>query len=158
METAALREEILATQTVIKGLRDSHQALEWACWFQSRCLEASLLVDLVALVFFIWYCRCRREPERLVSDTGGSSSDGDESSSGYPLALKDRPEGTGAQKGGRKGPSSLQGWKGNMETTLDIPEVQILVHYPGDANALNWHHRILLRRIQAGTWFTLTLD
>eukprot|EP00438_Fugacium_kawagutii_P000317 Skav210718 [mRNA] locus=scaffold849:20772:21968:+ [translate_table: standard] len=45
-----------------------------------------------------------------------------------------------------------------MEVTLDIPEVQILVHYPGDGDGLDWHHRILLHRIQAGTWLTLTPD
>eukprot|EP00438_Fugacium_kawagutii_P008463 Skav230205 [mRNA] locus=scaffold2443:264867:266063:+ [translate_table: standard] len=45
-----------------------------------------------------------------------------------------------------------------METTLDIPEVQILVHYPGDRDGLDWHHRILLHRIQAGIWLTLTPD
>ena len=33
------------------------------------------------------------------------------------------------------------------DLTLDIPEVQVLVHYPGDANGLNWHHRILLHRV-----------
>ena len=26
--------------------------------------------------------------------------------------------------------------------TLDVPEVQVLVHYPGDAAGLDWHHRV----------------
>ena len=40
--------------------------------------------------------------------------------------------------------------------TLDIPEVQVLVHYPGDPEGFGWHHRI--HRIQGGIWLTLTPD
>ena len=42
--------------------------------------------------------------------------------------------------------------------TLNIPEVQILVHYPLDGGGFFWHHRILLHRIEGGTWLTLTPD
>ena len=42
--------------------------------------------------------------------------------------------------------------------TLDVPEVQVLVHYPGDAAGLDWHHRVLLHRVDAGDWITLTPD
>ena len=44
------------------------------------------------------------------------------------------------------------------DLTLDIPEVQVLVHYPGDAAGFLWHHRILLHRVEAGDWLTLTPD
>ena len=42
--------------------------------------------------------------------------------------------------------------------TLDIAEVQVLIHYPGDPDGFNWHHRILLHRITGGVWLTLTPD
>ena len=42
--------------------------------------------------------------------------------------------------------------------TLNIPEVQIVVNYPLDADGFFWHHRILLHRIEGGTWLTLTPD
>lgn len=45
-----------------------------------------------------------------------------------------------------------------MALTLDIPEVQVLVSYPNDPNGLTWHHRILLHRVDAGDWITLTPD
>ena len=44
------------------------------------------------------------------------------------------------------------------DLTLDIAEVQVLVHYPGDAEGFDWHHRILLHRIEGGNWLTLTPD
>ncbi|CAE7214061.1 unnamed protein product [Symbiodinium sp. CCMP2456] len=44
------------------------------------------------------------------------------------------------------------------DLTLDINEVQVLVHFPGDANGFFWHHRILLYRIEGGEWLTLTPD
>ena len=44
------------------------------------------------------------------------------------------------------------------DVTLDIKEVQVLVNYPGDADGFNWHHRVLLRRIEGSTWLTLTPD
>lgn len=42
--------------------------------------------------------------------------------------------------------------------TLDIAEIQVLVHYPGDPAGLDWHHRVLLHRVDAGDWITLTPD
>ena len=42
--------------------------------------------------------------------------------------------------------------------TLNIPEVQIVVNYPHDGGGYFWHHRILLHRIEGGTWLTLTPD
>ena len=44
------------------------------------------------------------------------------------------------------------------DLTLDIPEIQVVVHYPGDADGFLWHHRILLHRVEAGSWLTLTPD
>jgi len=44
------------------------------------------------------------------------------------------------------------------DVTLDIKEVQVLVNYPGDADGFNWHHRVLLCRIEGSTWLTLTPD
>lgn len=44
------------------------------------------------------------------------------------------------------------------DVTLNIPEVQILIHYPLDGGGYFWHHRILLHRIEGGTWLTLTPD
>ena len=45
-----------------------------------------------------------------------------------------------------------------MERTLNIPEPQVLVHFPGDPNGLNYHHRVLLHKISPGKWVTLTPD
>ena len=42
------------------------------------------------------------------------------------------------------------------DLTLDIPEIQIVVHYPGDPGGFDWHHRVLLHRIEGGRWITLT--
>ncbi|CAE7382725.1 unnamed protein product [Symbiodinium pilosum] len=36
------------------------------------------------------------------------------------------------------------------DLTLDIAEVQIVVHYPADENGFFWHHRVLLHRIAGG--------
>ena len=41
--------------------------------------------------------------------------------------------------------------------SLDIPEPQIALNFPLDANYA-WHHRILLRRIEAAQWVVLTPD
>ena len=45
-----------------------------------------------------------------------------------------------------------------MDGTLDLPEVQVLVNYPVDADGFFWHHRILLCRIEGSRWLTLTPD
>ena len=42
--------------------------------------------------------------------------------------------------------------------TLDIPEPQVLVHYPADAGGLTWHHRILVKKVTAGVWIAVTPD
>lgn len=34
----------------------------------------------------------------------------------------------------------------------------MLVHYPADPAGLTWHHRLLLHRVDAGDWITLTPD
>ena len=44
------------------------------------------------------------------------------------------------------------------EYTLDIPEVQILLHFPQDADGFFFHHRILLHRIEQGIWLCLSPD
>ncbi|CAE7356621.1 unnamed protein product [Symbiodinium sp. CCMP2592] len=44
------------------------------------------------------------------------------------------------------------------DLTLDISEIQIVVHYPGDPGGFDWHHRVLLHRIEGGRWITLTPD
>ena len=41
-------------------------------------------------------------------------------------------------------------------SALDIPEPQVLVYY-SDPN-VEWHHRILLRRLQGSTWVVVTPD
>ena len=40
--------------------------------------------------------------------------------------------------------------------TLDTSLVQILINYPGDEHGFNWHHRVLLQRIDGARWFGLT--
>ena len=40
--------------------------------------------------------------------------------------------------------------------TLDVPEVQVLVHLPTDARP--WHHRLLLRKMGGGQWVCATPD
>ena len=42
--------------------------------------------------------------------------------------------------------------------SLDIPELQVLVHYPADPHGFFWHQRILLKRVGDGRWVTLTPD
>ena len=44
------------------------------------------------------------------------------------------------------------------DLSLDISEVQILVHYPLDGDGFFWHHRVLLHRVTAGVWLCLTPD
>eukprot|EP00972_Heterocapsa_arctica_P061458 9064329-Heterocapsa_arctica.AAC.1 len=39
-------------------------------------------------------------------------------------------------------------------TSLDIPEAQVIVHYPADD--IPWHHRVLLNQIDAGNWVVAT--
>jgi hypothetical protein len=40
------------------------------------------------------------------------------------------------------------------EYSLDIPERQVLIYYDGDA--IPWHHRILMERIEGGRWIVVT--
>ena len=47
---------------------------------------------------------------------------------------------------------------GDAPRTLDIKEPQILRHYPADANAFYWHHRVLLVKVSPGIWIGLTPD
>ncbi|CAK0809711.1 unnamed protein product, partial [Prorocentrum cordatum] len=42
--------------------------------------------------------------------------------------------------------------------TFDIPEPQVLVHYPNDEGGMFWHHRILVKKITAGVWIAITPD
>ena len=44
-----------------------------------------------------------------------------------------------------------------MTRVLDIQEPQVCVNFPDDPQ-FTWHHRILLCRINAGRWLTLTPD
>ena len=46
----------------------------------------------------------------------------------------------------------------NPVTTLDIPDIQVIVEFPHDANGFYWHHRILLKKISNGVWLALTPD
>ena len=39
--------------------------------------------------------------------------------------------------------------------TLDLPDPQVLVYRPGDADGVPWHHIVLLKRMQAGVWVGL---
>ena len=116
IETAALREEVAATKLVLRGLKDSQRSLEWLCWVQGKLLEFNLLIDFIVLVWFLWHCRCRHPSTPLVSDTGGSSSDSDESSYGPTLALTDRGGSGGVVKGGRKGPTRPSSFKGGKSS------------------------------------------
>ena len=42
--------------------------------------------------------------------------------------------------------------------TLNIPERQVLRYYEGDPNGLDWHHRILLERVEGSSWVICTPD
>lgn len=42
--------------------------------------------------------------------------------------------------------------------TFDIPELQMLAHFPGDANNLNLHHRIFWYRVEQARWVVTTPD
>ena len=43
-----------------------------------------------------------------------------------------------------------------MGGSLDIPEPQVLVHYPEDENGVVWHARILAKKIGGGRWIAIT--
>eukprot|EP00974_Lingulodinium_polyedra_P019105 1846897-Lingulodinium_polyedra.AAC.1 len=43
-----------------------------------------------------------------------------------------------------------------MALTLDITELQVALHFPDDE--LNYHHRILLKRLDGPSWIVLTPD
>lgn len=45
-----------------------------------------------------------------------------------------------------------------MAQTLDMPFAQVLVFYPEDPGGMVWHHRVLMKRVAAGEWITLTPD
>ena len=42
--------------------------------------------------------------------------------------------------------------------TLDIPELQALTEFPGDANGLNHHHRVLFYRVRDARWIVGSPD
>lgn len=42
--------------------------------------------------------------------------------------------------------------------TLDVPEMQMLVEFPGDANGLDFHHRIFWFRVDRSIWIISTPD
>lgn len=42
--------------------------------------------------------------------------------------------------------------------TLDIPELQMLVEFPGDLAGLDVHHRMLWFRVDRSTWIISTPD
>jgi len=43
-----------------------------------------------------------------------------------------------------------------MERTLNIPDPQVLLHYPNDAHGLVYHHRVLVHKIGCGKWVALS--
>lgn len=45
-----------------------------------------------------------------------------------------------------------------MDRTLNISEPQVLFHYPGDPNGLDYHHRVLVHKIGSGRWVCLSPD
>lgn len=45
-----------------------------------------------------------------------------------------------------------------MERTLNIPDPQVLLHYPNDAHGLVYHHRVLVHKIGGGKWVALSPD
>ena len=45
-----------------------------------------------------------------------------------------------------------------MDRSLNIPEPQILLHFPEDAGGYFHHHRILMHRVSGSQWVLLTLD
>ena len=114
-EAAALREEIVITKEVLKGVRESQQSLEWLCRIQGKFLQFNILLDILAVLWFIWYCSCRQTGKRVVSDTGVSSSDSDEPTSGTQLAIAGRLDTNPEAKVGvsRKWPFRPSHYKGS---------------------------------------------
>ena len=45
-----------------------------------------------------------------------------------------------------------------MDRSLNIPDPQILLHFPHDAGGYYHHHRVLLHKIGGGSWVVLTPD
>jgi len=47
---------------------------------------------------------------------------------------------------------------GVVQRTLDIPEMQMMVEFPGDPGGLDYHHRIFWYRVDRATWIVSTPD
>ena len=45
-----------------------------------------------------------------------------------------------------------------MERSLNIPDPQVLLHFPDDGGGFFYHHRVLLHKVSAGRWVCLTPD
>ena len=140
-ETAALRSEICEARLVVLDLQSEQETCAWAVWYQKVLLRGSALLDLLLIGWIIWkyFQTPRLTAPVCLTDTGGSSSDTSEFSEPRPS--------------GRK--LALFAGKGSAELTLDIPDVQLVVNFPADADCFYWHHRILLHRIGNGVWFDI---
>ena len=81
-ETQALRVEIQLAREAVEALTVGRQALVWENWVQRWLLKFCGALDL-GLLFWILWPRPRPlvvRPAPLLADTGGSSTDSDESS------------------------------------------------------------------------------
>ena len=55
-------------------------------------------------------------------------------------------------------PSDLQIYEQKEKMSLDIKQLQVLFHFPGDAHGFDWHHRVLLKKLGGGKWIVLDPD
>ena len=83
-ETAALRSEIREARVVVQSLEQNRDSCEWQIWAQGWLLRANLVFDLLVLVWlisrFYWVRPSPTPVPSILADTGGSSSDTDDSS------------------------------------------------------------------------------
>lgn len=83
-EAQGLREEIRAARQALLSFQETQAGLEWRVWIQNWIIRGNLIFHLVCLVWFLYvhYGTAPRTVRPLpISDTGGSSSDTDESTS-----------------------------------------------------------------------------
>ena len=102
-ETAALRSEIREARVVVQSLEQNRDSCEWKVWAQGWLLKANLVFDLWVLGWILsryyWVGPPTAPQPSILADTGGSSSDTDDSSTGQVEQVRRSLEQSGVGKG-----------------------------------------------------------
>ncbi|CAE7204167.1 unnamed protein product [Symbiodinium sp. CCMP2592] len=156
-EIHSLRDEVARTREAVLQLEEASGSCSVQLWVQSWLLRLSGLADLllVGLLLWVWFStRARAAPapessaEALCDQSPGIGSG----------LISERLSETSLGSSSSTSPTSRPASAQMADLTLDISEIQIVVHYPGDPGGFDWHHRVLLHRIEGGRWITLTPD